>query len=414
MRRAFSHPGFGRLYAGLTTSAFGDSVMLLVLSIWVKTLTGSNAKAGLTFFFMMIPALVAPVLGAWVDRVRRKPLLVWGNLASALVVLPLLAVRTAADVWVIWTVSFLYGISFVVIPAGVNGLLKELLPDEHLVDANSALQTTKEAFRLVGPLIGAAVFAAVGGGAVALIDAASFVAAAAVIAAIDVGEEHPARDDAHLWHQTTAGLRHLAGDRVLRHVLVGFGVMLLVVGFTEASIYALLDGFDEPATFAGVIVAVQGVGAVAGGLTSNLVIRRVGEVAGTVIGMAVMAAGVLAVAATTSLGVMLASVVVIGASIPLLFVSVTTLVQRRTPRPIMGRVSMAVEVIMGAPQALSLAVGALLVSVLSYRVIFALIGAFTAAGAVYIATLLSGEIRLGWRSETPDALEAEAGFLSEG
>ncbi len=414
MRRAFSHPGFGRLYAGLTTSAFGDSVMLLVLSIWVKTLTGSNAKAGLTFFFMMIPALVAPVLGAWVDRVRRKPLLVWGNLASALVVLPLLAVRSAADVWVIWTVAFLYGISFVVIPAGVNGLLKELLPDEHLVDANSALQTTKEAFRLVGPLIGAAVFAAAGGGVVAVIDAASFVVAAVVIAAIDLGEERPVRDDTHLWHQTTAGLRHLAGDRVLRHVLVGFGIMLLVVGFTEASIYALLDGFGKPATYAGVIVTVQGVGAVAGGLTSNLVIRRVGEVAGTVIGMAVMAAGVLAVAATTSLGVMLASVVVIGASIPLLFVAVTTLVQRRTPKPIMGRVSMAVEVIMGAPQALSLAVGALLVSILSYRVIFGLIGAFTAAGAVYIAALLSGEIRREWHGEAADALEPDPGLLTEG
>ena len=189
--------------------------------------------------------------------------------------------------------------------------------------------------------------------------------------------------------------------------------MLLVVGFTEASIYALLDGFGRPATFAGVIVAVQGVGAVAGGLTSNLVIRRVGEVAGTVIGMAVMAAGVLVVAATTSLGVMLAAVVVIGASIPLLFVAVTTLVQRRTPKPIMGRVSMAVEVIMGAPQALSLAVGALLVSVLSYRVIFALIGAFTAAGAVYIGSLLSAEIREEWADGARGATPAEPGVLTE-
>jgi hypothetical protein len=39
---------------------FGDSVMLLVLSIWVKTITGSNAMAGLTFLFMVLPALLAP------------------------------------------------------------------------------------------------------------------------------------------------------------------------------------------------------------------------------------------------------------------------------------------------------------------------------------------------------------------
>ena len=60
MRRAFRQPGFARLYAGLTASMFGDSAMLLVLSMWVKALTGSNAQAGLTFFFMGIPALLAP------------------------------------------------------------------------------------------------------------------------------------------------------------------------------------------------------------------------------------------------------------------------------------------------------------------------------------------------------------------
>lgn len=48
MREAFQIPGFARLYAALTASALGDSVLLLVLSMWVKTLTGSNGQAGLT------------------------------------------------------------------------------------------------------------------------------------------------------------------------------------------------------------------------------------------------------------------------------------------------------------------------------------------------------------------------------
>ena len=65
VRQAFRQPGFTRLYAGLTASMFGDSAMLLVLSIWVKTITGSNAQAGLTFFFIVIPALFAPLMGIW-------------------------------------------------------------------------------------------------------------------------------------------------------------------------------------------------------------------------------------------------------------------------------------------------------------------------------------------------------------
>ena len=54
VRKAFGYPGFTRLFVGITVSAFGDSVMLLVLSIWVKTLTGSNAAAGITFFLSLI------------------------------------------------------------------------------------------------------------------------------------------------------------------------------------------------------------------------------------------------------------------------------------------------------------------------------------------------------------------------
>ena len=101
MKAAFTTPGFTRLYAGLTASMVGDSILLLVLSMWVKTLTGSNAMAGLTFFFMVIPSLFAPLMGVWLDRVRRKPFLVWGNVASAVMVLPLVLVRDEGDVWII-------------------------------------------------------------------------------------------------------------------------------------------------------------------------------------------------------------------------------------------------------------------------------------------------------------------------
>src|SRR3954454_19294444 len=155
MRQAFRQPGYTRLYAGLTTSMFGDSVMLLVLSMWVKSLTGSNAQAGLTFFWMVVPSFVAPLFGMFVDRLRPKLVLAWGSLASGIAVLPLTLVRDAGDVWIVWVVAFLYGISMIVLPAALNGLLKEIVADEQLVSANSSLQTVKEGFRLIGPIIGA-------------------------------------------------------------------------------------------------------------------------------------------------------------------------------------------------------------------------------------------------------------------
>ncbi|MGA8248013.1 MAG: MFS transporter [Nocardioides sp.] len=403
MRQAFRQPGFTRLYAGLTTSMFGDSVMLLVLSMWVKTITGSSAQAGLTFFFMAIPAFLAPLMGIGIDRVRRKPFLVWGHLVSGVMVLPLVFVRGPADVWIIWAVAAYYGAAFVALPAALNGLLKELLPDEMLVDGNASLQTTKESFRLFGPLIGALLFTWLGGWAVALVDAGSFFVAALVISTLALSEEQPEVEESHFWTQMTAGLRHLAGERVLKHVLIGFAMCILVVGFTESAIYSLLDAFDRPATFVSVIVSVQGVGAIGGGLVSSAVVRRIGEVAACVVGLVVLVAGILIMAGTHSIVVVCLSAAVFGAALPLITVALMTLIQRRTPQAIMGRVSAAVEMVMATPQAVSLALGSLLVVLLSYRQIFVIMAAVTLLAAAYIAALLRRQIVDDVRRPVADA-----------
>jgi MFS family permease len=390
--QAFRQPGFSRLYAGLTTSMFGDSVMLLVLSMWVKTITDSNAEAGLTFLFMAIPAFFAPLMGVGIDRVRRKPLLVWGHLVSAVMVLPLVLVQGPGQVWIIWAVAAYYGAAFVALPAALNGLLKELLPDEMLVDANASLQTTKESFRLFGPLIGALLFTWLGGWAVAALDSVSFVVAALVISTLTVSEDRPEVEESQFWTQMTAGLRHLAGDRVLKHVLIGFGMCILVVGFTESAIYALLDAFHRPATFVSVIVSVQGVGAVGGGLASSAVVKRIGEVATCVVGLVVLVVGILIMAGTHSIVVVCLCAAIFGAALPPITVSLMTLIQRRTPQAIMGRVSAAVEVVMATPQAVSLGLGSLLVVLLSYRQIFVIMGIVTLLAAVYIVVLLRHQI----------------------
>jgi MFS family permease len=392
MRQAFSQHSFTRLFTGLSASMLGDSLMLIVLSMWVKSLTGSNGKAGMTFFWLVLPALFAPVYGMFIDRVRRKPLLVWGNIASAVLVLPLLLVRDAGDVWIIYSVAFCYGISFVVLPAGLNGLLKELMPEQLLVDANSSIQTTKEGFRLIGPLAGAGLFATLGGGAVAVLDAASFVVAAAVIASIRVAEDRPERVEQHWRTEMTEGLRHLVHEPILRHTLIAFGLTIAVIGFTESAIYAITDYFDKPVEFVGVIVTVQGVGAILGGVTTSRWVKRLGEPATIAISLAAMALGMGLIAMSEWLWLVLVATVFIGYSLPMLIIAFTTLMQIRTPARLMGRVSAAVEVVMGTPQALSIAIGALLVTLLDFHIIFAIMAAVVAVSVVYLLVSLRGHL----------------------
>ena len=102
------------------------------------------------------------------------------------------------------------------------------------------------------------------------------------------------------------GLKHLVADRVLANMLVGFGLTMLVLGFCEASIYALLDAFDKPATYAGVFVTIQGVGAIAGGLSAGRLIRRIGEVAASALGLVILALTMLGIAVARDLVFMLA------------------------------------------------------------------------------------------------------------
>jgi predicted MFS family arabinose efflux permease len=290
-----------------------------------------------------------------------------------------------------------------------------MLPEEMLVDANSSLQTVKEGYRLFGPLAGAALFAGLGGWAVATLDAVSFVVAAAAIATIRVAETTPEKDTAHLWSQMGAGLKHLVRDRVLGHLLVGFGITLLVLGFTESSIYAMMDGFDKQATFAGVWVAIQGVGAITGGITSGVLVKRYGEVAVTALGLGLLGLSTIAISLAPSMLVVLVLTVPLGISLPWLIVAYMTMLQRRTPQALMGRVSTAAEVLMATPQAISLGTGALLVVWLDWRVIWFAIGAVVIGAALYVVTMLRDQLRGSGRLEDQgdgpvvDGLDAHVG-----
>ena len=132
--------------------------------MWVKTLTGSNAAAGMTFFWLCIPRCSRRSSALVVDRVQAA-----GRCSSGPTwpvgrrVLPLLLVRDAGDVWLIYAVAFVYGISLRRRPGRAQrpaqgGDAAERL----LVEANASLQTVKETFRLVGPLAGAALFVGAG------------------------------------------------------------------------------------------------------------------------------------------------------------------------------------------------------------------------------------------------------------
>src|SRR5262249_44318606 len=108
--------------AGWTASQFGDWAMIIVLAVWAKALTGSNASAGLVFFALAAPSIFAPLAGIVVDRVRRRPLLIAVYSTEAMLVLGLLFVHDRSDVWILYAMAVLTG-SFGTLAASARSAL---------------------------------------------------------------------------------------------------------------------------------------------------------------------------------------------------------------------------------------------------------------------------------------------------
>ena len=108
-----------------------------------------------------------------------------------------------------------------------------MVPDELLADANGAYQSIREGLRIVAPLAGAGLYAAVGGHAVALVDAGTFVVSAATLVALRFTEPPAAPKEHHFLREISAGVAHIARTRVLRELTIGLAAALLVAGFSE-------------------------------------------------------------------------------------------------------------------------------------------------------------------------------------
>lgn len=199
----------------------------------------------------------------------------------------------------------------------------------------------------------------------------------------------------HWRAEVAAGVTHVRRNPLLLHSTLSLSICLLVLGFAESAIYAVVDAFDKPVEFVGPILTIQGVGALISGLLSSRVIRRTGEPRAIALGLALLALGVGGVAAGTQVWHLVIAVAVLGAGIPLMIVAYNTLLQRQTPSRLMGRVSTATEVLITTPQALSIAVGALLVTLIDYRLIFTMMAVGTALAAVYLLAMLRGRLDTG-------------------
>ncbi len=379
------------LLTGQSLSMFGDWAMIIVFGIWAKVLTDSNAAAGLAFFALALAGLLAPIGGLVVDRLPKRPLMIATHVTMAGVVCLLLLVHDRGDLWLLYVVAALYGLGGNLFGAARSAMLKAMLPDEQLGEANGALQSVREGLRLVAPLAGAGLYAAFGGAVVALVDAATFVLSAATLVKLRFVEPPVAPREHHFLREISAGIVHIGRTRVLRQLTVGIAAAMLLVGFTETLVFALTsEGLHHAPAFVGVLDSCQGAGAIVGGLTAPWLLRRIGDLRLAGVGVLVFGLGD-GLWLVRLVPVVLVSIAIAGAGIVWAVVALATAYQRRSPSHVQGRVAAAANMLFSVPQTISIAAGAALITVVDYRVEIIAIAVVLTLSALYMLTRPSEE-----------------------
>jgi len=168
---------FWTFWSGQTISTLGSSVTGFALPLLVFKLTNSPLNLALTMVFTVLPYLLFGLaIGAWVDRINRKRVMIGTDCARALVIasLPLLAVLGLLSVWWIYAVSFVNATLTIGFTAANFAALPSLVEPDDLIAANGYVQASFSMASIIGPLVAGLLLVRVPLPLLLLIDAASF------------------------------------------------------------------------------------------------------------------------------------------------------------------------------------------------------------------------------------------------
>ena len=152
---------------------------------------------------------------------RRRPLLVAVYSIEAVATLSLLFVHDRSDVWILYAMAVFIGIFGTLAASARSALMTTTIPQELLGEGNAIFQSVREGLRLIAPLVGAGIYAAWGGGVVAIVDSVSFVFVVAALLMMNLPEPRFERVEHNFITEAMAGARHIvehdpaAPDRLL-------------------------------------------------------------------------------------------------------------------------------------------------------------------------------------------------------
>src|SRR5881296_245765 len=276
------HPNFLRLWIGQSVSQFGNQFTGLALQfLALKTLLASPAQMGLLGAMGTLPFLLIGLLvGVWVDRHRRRPILIAGDLGRGFIVVTIAVFTLLGIVRMeyLYVLGFATGVLTVFFDVSYQAYLPALVPRGQIVEGNSKLEASNTTAQVAGPVLAGFALKAVGYAFAIVADGLTFFFSAGLMARIRAPETVPAASERRsVATEIREGLRVVFRDRRLWSIAGCTGTANLFSSalFALFVLYAVRNlGLDEVGL--GIIGGLGSIGGILGAVTANRVARRLG------------------------------------------------------------------------------------------------------------------------------------------
>jgi MFS family permease len=280
---------FLRLWTAETISQFGSQISGLAIPLIAATvLQVSPFEFGLLSTIQFLPFILLSLpAGVWVDRLRRRPILIVGDVgrAIALATIPIAFALDVLTIWQLYAVGFVVGCLTVFFDVAYQSYLPALVERSQLVEGNAKLEISRSAAAVIGPGLTGVVVGVIGAATAVAFDALSFAGSAFFIWRIrreepdprmtDTGE--PIRRGPGMRQEAAAGLRYVLGNRYLRSIAACTATTNLFfnIGGAILILYAVDDVGLGPAAI-GIVFSVGALGFLAGAFLANRIAARIG------------------------------------------------------------------------------------------------------------------------------------------
>jgi MFS family permease len=295
----FHLPGFLPFWLAGTVSMFGSYVTALALQVMVLlSLHGTALDVGLLNAARWLPYLAVGLLvGALVERRRRRPILIGTDLARGvlLLVVPALWLLQLLSIPALIVFAAVFGLFTLVNDSATQSLLPRLVPTRSLLSANARIDQSSSVAQTSGPLIAGALVSLVGAPLAVLVDAVSYLFSAVALARVRVVEPGMADGPrSAIGSDIREGLSWVYRHRTLAPMAISTHVWFLFSSMLgTAFVPFLLTGLRMSPFQLGVALAATGVGGLLGALLSTKIGLRIG------VGRTVMAGTTLMIVAWT-------------------------------------------------------------------------------------------------------------------